>query len=77
MSNTIIAKEVIVNIRRVACLVLLVGALTGGLANGDTPSKPGGDTLMDFTLKSLDGKEISLKQFRGKKPVLVVVGASW
>ena len=64
------------NIRRVACLVLLVGALTGGLANGDTPSKVG-DVLTDFTLKGIDGKEVSLKQFRGKKPVLLVFGASW
>lgn len=64
------------SLRRVACLVLLVGALTGGLASGDTPPKVG-DVLTDFTLKSIDGKEVSLKQFRGKKPVLVVVGASW
>jgi cytochrome oxidase Cu insertion factor (SCO1/SenC/PrrC family) len=67
-----------VNILRVACLVLLAGALTGGLASGDSdsPAKVG-DVLTDFTLKGIDGKEVSLKQFRGKKPVLLVFGASW
>jgi hypothetical protein len=69
-------KEVSVNTLRVACLVLLAGVLTGGLASGDSSAKVG-DVLTDFTLKGIDGKEVSLKQFRGKKPVLVVVGASW
>lgn len=64
------------NISRIACLVLLAGALTAGLGSGDSPAKVG-DFLADFTLKSIDGKEVSLKQFRGKKPVLLVFGASW
>jgi peroxiredoxin len=48
----------------------------GGLASGDSPAKVG-NVLSDFTLKGIDGKEVSLKQFRGKKPVLLVFGASW
>ena len=75
MQDTIIAKEVIVNILRMVCFALLIGALTGGLAYGDDKSRVG-DTLAGFTLKSIDGKEVSLKQFQGKKPVLLVFGAS-
>lgn len=68
------------NVLRVTWIVLLIGALSGAgrPASGDSKLNAApGDTLTGFTLKSIDGKEVSLKQFQGKRPVLLVVGASW
>jgi peroxiredoxin len=43
--------------------------LTGGIAFAGPPA--------DFTLQGLDGKTVSLRQFQGKKPVLLVFWATW
>ncbi len=67
------------NILKVTCLVLLIGALAGAgrTAHGDAKSgSPLGRKLKDFKLTSIDGKEVRLKQFQGKKPVLLVFGSS-
>ena len=67
------------NILKVTCLVLLVGALSGAgqKAYGDAkPRSPLGEKLTDFKLTSIEGKEVRLSQFQGKGPVLLVFGSS-
>ena len=50
-----------------------------GRRKGDlrTPDKLNvGDTAPDFSLKTLDGKEtVTLSQFKGKKPVVLIFGS--
>ena len=49
----------------------------------DLPSDAGGDSDLigqlapDFTLKALDGREVKLSDYRGKRTVLVAFWASW
>ena len=49
------------------------------IAAGTAAIQPGprlGMTAPDFTLRTLDGKEeITLSQFRGKKPVVLIFGS--
>ena len=67
-------------IRIIAAVLFLIG----GVASAD-PAREGpplhgavGDGRpADFTLQDLDGQPISLSQFRGKKPVLLVFWATW
>jgi len=67
-------------IRIITALLFLVG----GVAFAD-PAREGvplhgaaGDARpADFTLQGLDGQPVSLSQFRGKKPVLLVFWATW
>ena len=66
--------------RIIAALLVLIGTIA--LAE---PARKGlpfhgavGDALIaDFTLQDLDGQPVSLGQFRGKKPVLLVFWATW
>jgi hypothetical protein len=55
--------------------ILLYGLLTGEIGSGAEGPKP--DSLApDFTLKTPDGKKtISLHDYRGKKPVVLVFGS--
>ena len=54
---------------------LVLGLLTGELGSGAEGPKLN-SPAPDFTLKSPDGqKSISLGQFRGKKPVVLVFGS--
>lgn len=72
-------QEAIANTLRVAFLVLLVGALSGAdrTVHGDAkPGSPVGKRLADFSLTSIEGKEVRLSQFQGKRPVLLVFGSS-
>jgi len=49
------------------------GAPTASTAvTAPSPAVPG-----DFTLKSLEGKEVTLSEFRGKKAVLLVFWTTW
>ena len=67
-------------IQTLAALLFLVG----GIAFAD-PMQDGlpfhgavGDEHpVDFTLRGMDGQPVSLSQFRGKKPVLLVFWATW
>ena len=67
-------------IQTLAALLFLVG----GIAFAD-PMQDGlpfhgavGDEHpVDFTLQGMDGQPVSLSQFRGKKPVLLVFWATW
>lgn len=67
-------------IRPLAALLFLIG----GIAFAD-PAREGlpshgamGEELPeDFTLQGLDGRPVSLSQFLGKKPVLLVFWATW
>lgn len=66
--------------------ICLVGCVGLGLAARFSPtlyqyylnnsSLKVGDPAPDFTLSSLDGKTISLSQFKGR-PVLMSIGATW
>lgn len=67
-------------IRTLAALLFLIG----GIAFAD-PAREGlpflgaigGEHPVDFTLQGLDGRPVSLGQFRGKKPVLLAFWATW
>ena len=70
-------EEAIVSPQRVLCLVLLIGFLSGRANSEDARAdSPLGRRLADFSLTSLEGKEIRLSQFQGKRPVLLVFGSS-
>ena len=53
--------------------LLLVGVLLAGVLVGArvAPALEVGEEAPDFTLPSTLGEEISLRQFRGKQPVLI------
>jgi len=53
--------------------LLLVGVLLAGILVGArvAPALEVGEEAPDFTLPSTLGEEISLRQFRGKQPVLI------
>ena len=53
--------------------LLFVAAAADPVKAGTAP----GERMPDFTLKDLEGNEVSLRDFRGKQAVLLVVGASW
>jgi len=56
-------------------LILLTGLLTGELGS-PFPGPKVGMTAPDFTLPTQDGKgDITLSQFRGKKPVVLIFGS--
>jgi peroxiredoxin len=61
-------------------MVLILAAVTvaagcsGGATTGQVPVE--GGTAPDFTLKSLDGQKVSLRDFRGKS-VLLNLWATW
>ena len=63
-----------------ALLVVIGSAVFPGPARGE-PRAPGssaqGRRPADFTLESLEGKPVSLRQFLGRKPVLLVFWATW
>lgn len=54
--------------------ILLTGLLNGELGSACEGPKIG-DEAPDFVLTDLDGKTVSLSQFRGKKPVMIVFGS--
>ncbi len=54
----------------------LVATLQGPANAGSAPLPVAGVLAPDFTLKTLDGGEVSLSQFRGR-PVLINFWASW
>lgn len=67
-------------IQTLAVLLFLVG----GISFADTMreglpfrSAAGDGHPVDFTLQGMDGQPVSLSQFRGKKPVLLVFWATW
>ena len=60
-----------------ALLVLLAGTAPAEAAREGPAAAPGNRRLADFTLPSLDGEAVSLRDFRGRKPVLLVFWASW
>lgn len=73
--------------RRILLLIamlLVVGAtgyaLTGGLARDGRVSMVSaeeGGLAAGFTLKTIDGREVSLKEYRGKAVVIVNFWATW
>jgi peroxiredoxin len=66
--------------RIIVALLVLIGANAFAEPWREGPPFHGavGDGLIaDFTLKDLDGQPVSLSQFRGKKPVLLVFWATW
>jgi glutathione peroxidase len=52
-----------------ALAVLIVPALTPRAASADEPKAPA--SVLDFTLKSIDGQDVNLAQFKGKVLLLV------
>ena len=55
-------------------LILLCGAaalLCGAVLAGDNPAPQVGDKAPEFTLPGSDGKEYALKDFRGKRWVVL------
>ena len=66
--------------RTLAALLFLIGGIAfADPARGGRPfhEAMGDGRPADFTLQSLDGQSVSLSQFRGKKPVLLVFWATW
>ena len=63
--------------------IALIGILTLVLTNASctavtSAEKASGEkNAPDFTLRSLEGVETTLSQFKGKKDVLMVFGATW
>jgi glutathione peroxidase len=57
-----------------SCIVLAVAAITS-LGSGRPASEPGTRSIYDFTMNDIDGKRVSLADFKGKV-VLVVNVAS-
>jgi peroxiredoxin len=68
-------------IRIAAALLLMISNLAVAEPAREGTPVPGAaaDAMRpsDFTLRTLDGQPVSLRQFRGKKPVLLVFWASW
>jgi peroxiredoxin len=67
-------------IRILAAFLVLIGgiAFAGPPQEGMSSHGAAGDDLpADFTLQGLDGHPVSLSQFRGEKPVLLVFWATW
>ncbi len=62
----------------VALIALAVVGLWAGFSAADAPEAPGDQKTkaLDFTLKDINGKEVSLKDYRGKV-VLINVWATW
>jgi cytochrome oxidase Cu insertion factor (SCO1/SenC/PrrC family) len=52
-------------------MAVLVSATLLFFSAGDVMALKVGDKAPDFTLSSTTGEEISLSQFRGKKPVVL------
>ncbi|MGB5197763.1 MAG: TlpA disulfide reductase family protein [Candidatus Deferrimicrobium sp.] len=66
--------------RTLAALLFLIGgiALADPAREGLSSHRAMGDGRpADFTLQGLDGQPVSLSQFLGKKPVLLVFWATW
>lgn len=66
--------------RIIAALLFLIGGIA--FAEPAQEGLPfhgavGDEHPVDFTLQGLDGQPVSLSQFRGKKPVLLVFWATW
>lgn len=67
----------------VLSLALLAAALAGASGNADSGTAPASAALTgtkhweDFTLPKPDGEVVSLRQFIGKKPVLLAFWATW
>jgi peroxiredoxin len=68
-------------IRVAAALLCLTGGLVlAGTALEGRPQPGGGAGIRhpaDFTLETVGGEPVSLRQFLGKKPVLLVFWATW
>ena len=64
---------------KVMAILLLIGMFSGlGAPVFARPSASPGDTLTDFSLKSIDGKAFRLSEYYGnKKGLILTVGASW
>ena len=64
---------------KVMVILLLIGTFSGfGTPVSARPSASQGDTLKDFSLKSIDGKAFRLSETYGnKKGLILTVGASW
>lgn len=54
------------------CLTLLLASLAGGPSRADEPLKLGA-AVPDFTLRSLDGEEVTLSEIERDKAVVIVV----
>jgi peroxiredoxin len=68
-------------LRIAAGMFLLLGTVVLAEVARNAPP-PAGDGVAaaraaDFSLRGLDGEAVSLEQFRGKKPVLLVFWATW
>ncbi|GAB4387642.1 MAG: TlpA disulfide reductase family protein [Thermodesulfovibrionales bacterium] len=57
--------------------VVVMGALRGGAGEKRLPRPAIGDPARDFTYPGLDGNQVSLSDFRGKKVVFVNIWATW
>jgi peroxiredoxin len=62
--------------------ILIIVVILGALGDSDKPMKklprPAiGDDARDFTYPDLDGKDVTLSSFYGKKVVLINVWATW
>ena len=64
---------------KVMVIILLIGMFSVlGAPVWAKPSVSRGDTLTDFSLKSIDGKAFRLSETYGnKKGLILTVGASW
>jgi peroxiredoxin len=66
-----------------ALLFLLCGTALAGperpISGGEAAKTPGAESgrPADFTLPDLDGRQVTLGRFLGKKPVLLVFWATW
>jgi glutathione peroxidase len=67
MQNIILKTAVI--------LLLAVGIILSYSATSGKRSKSGKKSIYDFTLKTLDGQDLSLSKFKGKKMLLVNVAS--
>jgi len=66
--------------RIITALLFLIGGIAfAGPAQEGLPFRGavGDEHPVDFTLQDLNGHPVSLSQFRGKKPVLLVFWATW
>jgi len=59
---------------RVVCLILLLAAVYVDIANSQTVAKPVGigELAPDFTLVDHHGAKVTLSDFKGKSPVVLV-----
>lgn len=68
-------KKIVFKISAAIALVISIFGLTSAHSKKYTHPLPSNASLFDFKLKTLDGKEITLAQFKGKKMLLVNVAS--